>query len=863
MKDVTTYYKTLGLGSFGMSALASEIDVKDGKIVRTRGMHFDNAYSKEYLRPWTLEAKGKKFSAPLKNDIPPFALVYKKRAYSDNRILYPMKRVDWDPNGERHPENRGKSKYVRISWDEATDIIASELNRIKEKYGLYAVLCQGDGHGETKTVHATHGCQMRLMSILGGFTFQARNPDSWEGWYWGAKHVWGCDPVGEGDIGLLLLDIAENSKYLLHWGCDEETTPWGWLGQLPSRWCFWLTEVGVKQIYVCPDVNYGAAVHADKWIPVNPNTDVALHMAIAYTWIEKGWFDQEYVDSHSVGFDWIKYYVTGGEDGIPKTPKWAEKICGVPSRQIKALAKAWYTQATSISHVNGGSLIRSQFSAEPGRMEVVLMGMQGLGKPGRNVIKLIEWGLYGLPSQCPNPASELYMMPAAAYRSLDYNNPEVWDIRQSFIPKTMIPKAILGDYTVENPLTWYGTGIAGWPKEDQFVQYKYPSETAGTRIHAIWSDTPCWSTCWNGGYSLADAIRSEEIEFVLIQHPWMENDCIYADILLPINTKFEERDIAVDSSNGYTNVMMIEPQCIAPRGESKSDYEAVGEVAKKMGVYEEFTGGKTEEEWIKEGFDKSGCEDRITWDEFQEKGYYAAPTVENWEDAPHGFYPFYEDPEANPLGTPSGKLEFYSTALQHYFPDDTSRPPYPHYIEHDDRLFESLQCDRAKDFPYLIVSNHPRWRVHANMDDVTWFREIETCKVKGPDGYLYEPVWINPVDAEKKGGIKNGDVVKILNDRGWVLGGAYITERIKPGVIYQDHGARLDPIEVGKADRGGANNLIAPTEVAMKNTNAEVTSGYLIDFEKVDVFELAKQYPEAFAREFNETGVKIDNWIIQ
>lgn len=145
-------------------------------------------------------------------------------------------------------------------------------------------------------------------------------------------------------------------------------------------------------------------------------------------------------------------------------------------------------------------------------------------------------------------------------------------------------------------------------------------------------------------------MQSPEIEFVLVQHPWMENDCLYADILLPINTKFEERDIAVDSSNGYTNVMMIEPQCIEPRGESKSDYEAVGEVAKKMGLYEEFTGGKTEEEWIREGFENSGCQERVTWEEFVEKGYYAAPTSEGWEDNPRGFAPFAEDPEANPTG---------------------------------------------------------------------------------------------------------------------------------------------------------------------------------------------------------------------
>jgi len=42
---------------------------------------------------------------------PPFSLGYKKRTYSPNRIKYPLKRVDWDPKGNRHPENRGKSKY--------------------------------------------------------------------------------------------------------------------------------------------------------------------------------------------------------------------------------------------------------------------------------------------------------------------------------------------------------------------------------------------------------------------------------------------------------------------------------------------------------------------------------------------------------------------------------------------------------------------------------------------------------------------------------------------------------------------------------------------------------------------------------
>ncbi len=534
MEGIETYCKTLGLGSFGMSALSAEIDVKDGRIVRTRGMHFDRAYSAEELRPWTLEVRGKKLEGLLKNDIPPFALAYKKRAYSDNRILYPLKRVDWDPDGERNPGNRGKSKFERITWDEATDIIAKELRRIEKEYGYYAVFCQGDGHGETKTVHATHGCQMRLMSILGGFTFQARNPDSWEGWYWGAKHVWGCDPVGEGDIGNLLLDIAENSHYLLHWGCDEETTPWGWCGQLPSRWCFWLTEVGVKQIYVCPDVNYGAAVHADKWIPVNPNTDVALHLAIAYTWIENGWFDQEYVDTHAVGFDWVKYYVMGGEDGVPKTPKWAEAICGVPSRQIKALAKAWWKEATSISHVNGGSLIRSQFSAEPGRMEVVLMGMQGLGKPGRNVGQAHRVGPLRPALAVPEPPKRPVHDAGRGLPLARLQQPRGVGHPPGVHPQDHgaegDPRRLHGGepaHVVRHRHRRLAEGgpVRAVPLPQREGRHAHPHDLVrhAVLVHVLERRLHAGE----GG-----AVRPS-IEFVLVQHPWMENDCLLPTFFCP------------------------------------------------------------------------------------------------------------------------------------------------------------------------------------------------------------------------------------------------------------------------------------------------------------------------------------------
>ena len=156
----------------------------------------------------------------------PLAASYKKRIYSPNRVLYPLKRVDWNPKGDRHPETRGQSKYLRISWDEALDIIVSEIKRVHKKYGPYAILAQADGHGETKIVHFPHGQQKKLLKLLGGYTLQARNPDSWEGWYWGAKHVWGMEPVGVPFQTNLATDVAENTDLLLYWGADPETTQW-------------------------------------------------------------------------------------------------------------------------------------------------------------------------------------------------------------------------------------------------------------------------------------------------------------------------------------------------------------------------------------------------------------------------------------------------------------------------------------------------------------------------------------------------------------------------------------------------------------------------------------------------------------
>jgi trimethylamine-N-oxide reductase (cytochrome c) len=236
------------------------------------------------------------------------------------------------------------------------------------------------------------------------------------------------------------------------------------------------------------------------------------------------------------------------------------------------------------------------------------------------------------------------------------------------------------------------------------------------------------------------------------------------------------------------------------------------------------------------------------------------------EEVPPGLREFADDPVQSPLTTPTGLLEYSSTALEKHFPDDPERPPVPAWIERGESHDERRSSERTADYPLLCMSNHPRWRMHAQGDDITWTREVPTMKVKGPDGYLYEPVWLNPAEAASRG-IAEGDIVKVYNERGVVLGGAYVTERLMPGVAYMDHGARWDPIIPGWLDRGGAINTITPHKVTSKKATGMVVSGFLVEVAKVSGEEMAawhRDHPQAFNRAYDPaTGVSLSGWLTE
>ncbi len=163
------------------------VHVKDGKIIRVRPLVFEE---NEVVPTWKLEVHGREFTAPRRETVAPFGMTERARVYTENRIKYPMKRVDFDPNGRRNPENRGKSGFQRISWDEALAIVSGETKRIREAHGAAAVGFMESSHHNSGNIGIHRSTMNRFFRLIGATDYYD-NPDSWEGWLWGAAHTYG------------------------------------------------------------------------------------------------------------------------------------------------------------------------------------------------------------------------------------------------------------------------------------------------------------------------------------------------------------------------------------------------------------------------------------------------------------------------------------------------------------------------------------------------------------------------------------------------------------------------------------------------------------------------------------------------
>ena len=819
------------------------VDVEDGQVVRIQPLVMDE----NDLRPWTISAGDKRYSPPKKVTVAPYVLAERKRLYSDDRIRYPMRRVDFDANGERNPQSRGKSPYVRIGWDEALETVAGEIRRVQDSYGPSAIAAMTSSHHNWGLVGYKMSAFSRFFNLI-GYTPVLDNPDSWEGWHWGATHSYGFIwRLGMPEPYDMLEDALQHAQMIVFWSNDPDTTRAVYDGCDSALWRQWLKEKGVDMVFVDPFHNYTAAAMRGKWIAPRPGTDAAVALAIAYVWITEETFDKKYVAERTIGFEEFRSYVLGATDGVAKTPAWAAEEAGVPARTIAALAREWAGKRTVLAagcRGGEGGACRAAYATEWARLMVLLQAMQGLGKPGVSI-----WG-----TSMGAPWNSAVWFPG--YGDLDGRIATSKAARK--VPENPVQQRLyrltLPDAILDPPVSWMGVGFCNRNFEQQFTPFTYPMEgnaeirmfyRYGGSFMSTMTDTSRWVRMY----------QSPKLEFVVNQDCWWSGETRSADIILPACTSLERDDIGEfgepggqtkgGSSGCNYRVVVRMKKCIEPLWESRSDYRIFSELAGKLDLRDDYTEGNSEIDWARKFFEISDLPKFISWEEFERKGYYVINVPDDYKSTPalrwfaEGRRCDTPDPNnfkrlgdhADELGTASGRIEFASESLRRLAPDDPERPISPQYLP----SWEGHRSQLAGTYPLQLISPHPRFTFHTHYDGhAAWLDEVRPHRIQ-KDGYAWWPARLHPHDATARD-IRSGDIVKLFNDRAIVLCVAVVTERVRPGVVHSYASAgKYDPLQPGNPgspDRGGCVAMLTPGRQLSRNVAGMASNSCLIDVEK-------------------------------
>ena len=828
--------------------------VNDGKILRITPIEFDE----QDAPSWTIKARGRSFTPPRKTTVNSHTLAWKSMIYSPDRLLYPMKRVDFDPQGERNPQNRGISGYQRISWDEALDLVVGEIQRVKREHGPGAIMNGSGSHHTWGVLGYWLSARNRFFNIIGSTTV-AHNPDSWEGWYWGATHHWGYSAHnGGGETYGTVEDCMKNAEMVVFWSCDPEATGGVYGAHEGTVRRQWLKELGIPCVHIDPYFNHTAAWLGGKWLAPRPGTDSAMVLAIAYVWITEGLYDTEYVAAHTVGFEKWRDYILGKEDGIAKTPEWQEAESGIPAKDVRALARQWGTKKTYLAAggiAGFGAACRTATGTDWARGMVCLLAMQGLGKPGVNIGCLqqgapVDTRFYfpgysegGLSGDLTGTAMAMNLFQKMPQLSTPNSV-------QQAVPRMKIPEAIM-----DGECEGYPTD----PRtiEGQFFKFRYPAPGhSPVKVYYKYGGSHFGTMTDTNRY--VRMYRSDKLECVVNQSIWFEGETKFADVILPACTNFERWDISEFANcSGYIHhsftqcnhrVAVLQHKCIEPLGESKSDFQIFLDLAKRLGVANNFSEGSTELDWCKRLFDATDLPTQVSWKKFMKKGYFVVPAPSEAMRDPVSYRWFAEGrrkdtPEASPLPgaysganrhglqTQSGKLEFESSSLKRLAQGDPDRQPILKYVP----AWEGPHAaDLYAKYPLHMISAHPRFTFHTQSDgkDST-INDVKDHRVL-IDGYYYWIVRINSCDASQRG-IAENDLVKLFNDRGAVICAAQVTERVPPGMVHSyEASAIYDPVgEPGcSADRGGCINQLTPSRMMIAMSHAMAPCSCLIEVEK-------------------------------
>lgn len=674
---------------------------------------------------------------------------------SPDRLKYPMKRVG----------KRGEGEFERISWDEAIDILIERYRYTLETYGNEAIYSNftSEGVGNMRPFE-------RFNNLTGG-----------------RLDYYGTDSYAQLDAGMTYLygpwissgspfsEATANADLIVLFGSNPAETRMG--GGSAVYDLALSRAAGVKIINIDCRLNETSSAHPEEWIPIRSGTDGALASAINYVLITEGLADEDFLNTYCIGYDEstmpesappassYKDYILGtGYDMVAKTPEWAAPITQIPVDRIYELAREIGNARAAFISQGWGPQRHSNGENASRAIAMVAIVSGNVGRPGTSS-GLHEALTYGLMGSFPGGA-----------------NPVTTKI-------SIISRIDAIDHGEK--MTALHDGVRGKDKLDVGIKFMMNFGTNSLLNQQM-----------DVNYTHDVLSDESKCEFICCVDVVMTPDCKYADLLLPDAMRQEGVYITEAGGAGSFEGVIFGQPVQEPQFECRDWYEVCKELAEAFGVRDAYTEGhETWEDWQHALYEEARANrpDLPTLEEGLKMGFWKTELQPSaW------FSEFVDDPVANPLGTPSGKIEIYSESLAEIAntwelddPRDVISP-IPIY----NPGVESYE-DTTDEYPLTLSGWHPKARYNSSHAA----NDLVAQQVR-------QQLWINPIDADSRG-IKNGDMVRLYNMRGEMHIEARVTPRIIPGNVGMPEGAWLVADMSGdRIDTGGNMNILTSSHLS-------------------------------------------------
>ena len=683
-----------------------------------------------------------------------FGLGLADAAIDNLRITQPHVRKGWLNNIGKSDGKRGQDEFIPVSWDEAFELASKELLKTKNAYGNSAIYAGSYGWASAGRFHHAKSQVNRFFNLFGGFS------SSFQSYSYAAAqtllpHIIGLDLYTTLEEHTTWNALSEECELILMFGgmpLKNSKVSAGGVGKhvtkLGIKKCF---DKGVEFINISPLIDDAPKFLKAQQVPIRPNTDTALMLALAHILIKNQSYDKGFIEKYTVGFDSFSDYVQGKKNNQECSPEWASKITNIPAKTIYELANKIITKKTMISL--SWSLQRASRGEQPLWMGITLAAMLGhIGTAS---------GGFGFGYSSVNSTGDSF--DKIPWQSLPQGKNKIKD----FIPVARVTDML------ENP----GGEFDYDGKKLTYPDIKLIYWAGGNPFHHH-QDLNRLTKAW------------QKPNTIIVNEIWWNSQARHADIIFPANTALERNDLML---NPRDPTVVANKKAMKSYKNSKTDFEIFSGLSKKLGFLESFTEDRSELDWIKFIWNNSSKTNQKnisfpSFEEFWEKGYFElpAPKIEKIM-----FNDFRKDPINFPLNTPSGKIEISSETISNFQLSDCFSHPY---------WFEPYEwLGNIDEYPLHLISNQPTHRLHSQLDNAA---NSQNSKIKGK-----EPVMINPSDALERD-IQDGDIVMLFNKRGRVLAGANISDSVMPGVVVLSTGAWFDPDYALNLERHGNPNVL-------------------------------------------------------